>query len=67
MNIKEAVKLAMEKGDNTRIRRNSWNSWVSIEPTNTERCCLLCRESKSPANRWHPTAGDLIADDWTVI
>lgn len=57
------------------ITREAWEritskpcaSAVKIQPTNSPDCCII--ESIFNANhcvRWHPTASDLLADDWRI-
>lgn len=65
MNIKEAVEIANQR--NVHITRRQWNNGIVIEPTNTDKCCIVHKERKPSANRWNPKAEDLTANDWIVI
>lgn len=62
MEIKEAIEIAMQK--NAYVTRRQWNNGVVIEPTNTDKCCIIHKKGRSSANRWNPKAEDLTANDW---
>lgn len=65
MLIHEAIKLGQETGK--RIRRKSWPSILSIEPTDSPyKLCIAYAVNKAPRRGWQPTAQDLIADDWEI-
>ena len=65
MFIHQAVMIAQETGK--RIRRKSWPSVLSIEPTDSPiKLCMAHAEKKAPRRGWQPKAQDLVADDWIV-
>ena len=70
MNIQEATKLAMEKGQSI-YRKDLRNEGLrgKILPTNDPYHGMLYTipDKKSYRQRWQPMAEDLLADDWEVV
>lgn len=63
MNIQEATKKAME--NNKCITRKS--KQLLVKPTNGwDRCLLIHLTKKEYAQRWNPSASDLMAMDWEI-
>ena len=68
MNINEAVKDALEKKGFIR-RHDYFCREELIKPTNQNECCIFIFKEKyrQQSRLWHPTADDLMADDWEVV
>lgn len=76
MNIYDAIKA--RTADKPFITRRSWTEeygpWaiygIRILPTNTPSGCMMQSRlrgtEKTPASRWQPVAGDLVAEDWEI-
>lgn len=66
MKIDEAVKAAIETG--RCIQRKSYvPAFGCLIPTNTpDGIIVIVPERGKTARWWHPTADDLIADDWEL-
>jgi hypothetical protein len=47
-----------------KVYRESWNTGISIEPTDTWDCCVLYTPEGRSAKRWNPSKEDLVAIDW---
>ena len=69
MDIIAAVKEALKKGRGYAIIRTSWemHKWGPVVPTNTpDGYIVIIPKEKTVVRWWHPTAGDITAEDWRV-
>ena len=68
MDIKTAVREAMERG--CCIARRAWGVGYRfrVEPTDTPDLCVCHSQAmRGPGRGWQPYAEDLAADDWYLV
>lgn len=64
VDICKAAREAVKTGQ--LISRAAWPDGLWVRPTNTDECCIIGMEGRTPSPRWQPAAEDLIADDWEL-
>ena len=67
MNINEAVKKTMEKGNCMTLPE--FNGGAKIKPTNGRGNCIVMNADGSNPSKygWQPSADELIRDDWLLV
>ena len=66
MNICEAAKEAIKKGQYMVRPFGEGGGRIKIKPTDGPDCCIAYGFDGKPHKRWMPMAEDLTAEDWKV-
>lgn len=67
MNINEAVKKTMEKGNCMTLPE--FKGGAKIKPTNGRGNCIVMNADGSNPSKsgWQPSADELMRDDWLIV